>query len=97
MTLCGDRGRCHVLLRCTHGIRRSHLRRLGVVVELAIQYVQVVRRDSVLGTQRVRAEPDRDDLSELPSGERGHLPDVYVVDEQGIKLRDRPEELVFLE
>ena len=60
-------------------------------------YVQVVRRDSVLGTHRVRAEPDRDNLSELPSGERGHLHDVYVVDEQGIKLRDRPEELVFLE
>jgi hypothetical protein len=32
----------------------------------------------------------------LPSGERGHLHEVYVVDEQGIKLRDRPEELVFL-
>jgi hypothetical protein len=45
----------------------------------------------------VRAEPDRDDLTQLPSGERGHLHDTYVVDEQGIRLRCRPEELIFLE
>ena len=45
----------------------------------------------------VRATPERDDLTQLPSGERGHLHDVYVVDEQGIRLRYRPEELVFLE
>jgi hypothetical protein len=45
----------------------------------------------------VRAEPDRDDLAQLPSGERGHLPDVYVVDEQSIRLRSGPEDLVFPE
>ena len=45
----------------------------------------------------MRATPERDDLTQLPSGERGHLHDVYVVDEQGIRLRYRPEELVFLE
>jgi len=45
----------------------------------------------------VRAKPERDDLTQLPSGERGHLHDTYVVDGQGIRLRYRPEELVFLE
>lgn len=45
----------------------------------------------------VRAAPDRDDLTQLPSGERGHLHDTYVVDGLGIRLRYRPEELVFLE
>jgi endonuclease YncB( thermonuclease family) len=45
----------------------------------------------------VRATPERDDPAQLPSGERGNLHDAYVVDAQGIRLRYRPEELVFLE
>jgi len=45
----------------------------------------------------VRATPERDDPAQLPSGEQGRLHDAYVVDAQGIRLRYRPEELVFLE
>ena len=45
----------------------------------------------------VRAQPDRDDPAQLPSGERGNLHNLYEVDEKGISLRVLPEELVFLE
>jgi endonuclease YncB( thermonuclease family) len=45
----------------------------------------------------IRAQPDRDDPAQLPSGERGHLHDLYQVDDNGISLRHLPEELIFLE
>ena len=34
--------------------------------------------------------------AQLPSGERGHLHDVYVVDEQGIRLRYRPDDYLVI-
>jgi endonuclease YncB( thermonuclease family) len=40
----------------------------------------------------IRAQPDRDDPAQLPTGERGHLHDLYQVDENGISLRLLPEE-----
>jgi hypothetical protein len=45
----------------------------------------------------VRAVPERDDPAQLPSGERGHLHDLYEVDEKGISLRILPEQVIFLE
>jgi endonuclease YncB( thermonuclease family) len=45
----------------------------------------------------VRAAPDRDDPAQLPSGGRGHLHDLYQVDDKRISLRLLPEQLVFLE
>jgi endonuclease YncB( thermonuclease family) len=47
----------------------------------------------------VRASPDRDDLTQLPTGERGHLHDLYQVDASGLRLRLRlqPEQVTFLE
>jgi hypothetical protein len=38
-----------------------------------------------------------EDSALLPTGERGHLHDLYQVDERGISLRLLPEQLVFLE
>jgi hypothetical protein len=45
----------------------------------------------------IRARPDRDDPAQLPTGERGHLHDLYQVDHNGISLRHLPEQLIFLE
>jgi hypothetical protein len=45
----------------------------------------------------VRAQPDRDDPAQLPTGERGHLHDLYQVDASGLRLRLLPEQLTFLE
>jgi hypothetical protein len=45
----------------------------------------------------VRAVPQRDDLAQLPSGERGHLHDLFQIDGQGISLVVRPEQVIFLE
>jgi endonuclease YncB( thermonuclease family) len=45
----------------------------------------------------VRAVPERDDPAQLPTGEHGHLHDLYQVDEGGISLRILPEQVVFLE
>ena len=43
------------------------------------------------------ADPRRDDPAQLPTGERGHLHDLYQVDEQGISLRIPPEQVAFPE
>jgi hypothetical protein len=45
----------------------------------------------------IRAQTERDDPAQLPSGERGHLHDLYQVDVNGISLRHLPEDLIFLE
>jgi hypothetical protein len=45
----------------------------------------------------LRAQPDRDDPALLPTGERGHLHDLYEVDASGLRLRLLPELLTFLE
>ena len=45
----------------------------------------------------LRAVPTRDDPAQLLSGERGHLHDLYQVDDTGISLRLLPEQVIFLE
>jgi endonuclease YncB( thermonuclease family) len=45
----------------------------------------------------IRAQPDRDDPAQLPTGERGNLHDLYQLDDTGISLRLLPEDLIFLE
>jgi endonuclease YncB( thermonuclease family) len=45
----------------------------------------------------IRAQPDRDDPAQLPTGERGNLHDLYQVDANGVSLRLLPEQLIFLE
>jgi hypothetical protein len=44
----------------------------------------------------IRADPNRDDRVLLPTGELGHLHDLYGVGPDGIGLRYLPEELTFL-
>ena len=41
-------------------------------------------------------QPERDDPAQLPTGERGHLHDLYQVDDKSISLRLLPEQLIFL-
>jgi endonuclease YncB( thermonuclease family) len=45
----------------------------------------------------IRAQPNRDDPAQLPTGEHGNLHDLYQVDQNGISLRYLPEEFMFLE
>ncbi len=61
-----------------------------------VKYFKAGHTDLAAFDTWVRADPDRDDRLLLPTGELGHLHDLYDVSSDGITLRYLPEELTFI-
>ncbi|HEX2264284.1 MAG TPA: hypothetical protein VHH52_11110 [Pseudonocardiaceae bacterium] len=61
-----------------------------------VRYFQAGHTDLAAFDTWIRADPDRDDRVLLPTGELGHLHDLYDVNPDGIGLRYLPEELTFI-
>jgi hypothetical protein len=62
-----------------------------------VRYFKAGHADLAAFDTWVRADPvSRDDRVLLPTGEVGHLHDLYDVNPDGITLRYLPEELTFI-
>ena len=61
-----------------------------------VKYFQAGHTDLAAFDTWIRADPNRDDRVLLPTGELGHLHDLYDVSPNGIGLRYLPEELTFI-
>lgn len=61
-----------------------------------VKYFQAGHTDLAAFDTWIRADPNRDDRVLLPTGELGHLHDLYDVGPDGIGLRYLPEELTFI-
>ena len=61
-----------------------------------VKYFQAGHTDLAAFDTWIRADPNRDDRVLLPTGELGHLHDLYDVSPNGIGLRYLPEQLTFI-